>query len=112
MDNNISNSEKNNLIEAVKEWIDYDMKLEILNKKVKEIKNAKAILNSQMNLIIKQHNIDILDTKNGQIQRKKIKRKEQLSQKKLLNIYFVVSIISKIKLTTQNFLYGQMISKI
>jgi hypothetical protein len=74
------------LVETVKRWIMIESKLKAINKTVKQLREEKKIQNSQMLSIMKNNNIDIFDIKNGQIQYKKQKKREQLTQTRLLEI--------------------------
>ena len=74
------------LVETVKRWIMIESQLKAINKTVKQLRNEKKIQNSQMLSIMKNNNIDIFDIKNGQIQYKKQKKREQLTQTRLLEI--------------------------
>jgi seryl-tRNA synthetase len=75
-----------NLVDVVKQWVQTDNKLIQLNKMVKELRQEKKKLNEEMIQTMKTNEIDIFDIKDGRIQYKMEKKKEPLSQKKLLTI--------------------------
>jgi hypothetical protein len=79
-------SDKNTLFEVVKNWVQIDNQINQLNKKMKELKTEKKNMNLEMMEIMKQHDIDIFDLKDGQIQYKKETKRAPLNQKRLLSI--------------------------
>lgn len=74
------------LVDVVKQWVQTDNKLIQLNKMVKELRQEKKRWNEVMIQTMKQNEIDIFDIKDGQIKYKMEKKKEPLTQKKLLSI--------------------------
>jgi len=83
MDNN---TEKNKLIDIVRNWVNIDNQLIKLNRMIKQLRSEKKTLNIEMIQIMKENNIDIFDLKEGQIRYKQEKKKEPLNQKRLLSI--------------------------
>ena len=79
-------SNKETLIQIVKDWVITDNQIKALNKKLRELRQAKKEQNSQMIDVMKAHEIDNFDIKDGQIYYKKEVKREPLSQKTLLNI--------------------------
>lgn len=77
---------KEALIQIVKEWVTTDNQMKALNKKLRELRQLKKEQNSQMIDVMKAHEIDNFDIKDGQIYHKKEVKREPLSQKTLLNI--------------------------
>ena len=74
------------LVDVVKQWVQTDNKLIQLNKMVKELRQEKKRWNEVMIQTMKKNEIDIFDIKDGQIKYKMEKKKEPLTQKKLLTI--------------------------
>ena len=74
------------LVDVVKQWVQTDNKLIQLNKMVKELRQEKKRWNEEMIRTMKKNEIDIFDIKDGQIKYKSEKKKEPLTQKKLLTI--------------------------
>lgn len=81
-----TNTNPNELVEVVKQWVQTDNKLIQLNKMVRELRQEKKQWNEAMIQIMKKNEIDIFDIKDGQIKYKMEKKKEPLTQKKLLSI--------------------------
>ena len=81
-----SNEKPNELVDVVKQWVQTDNKLIQLNKMVRELRQEKKQWNEAMIQIMKKNEIDIFDIKDGQIKYKMEKKKEPLTQKKLLSI--------------------------
>lgn len=79
-------SDKQLLIETVKKWVEIDNKLRQVTEVAKKLRKEKKERNEQMLKMMKDHEIDNFDIKNGQIQYKKENKREPLTQKKLLNI--------------------------
>lgn len=87
MSTNSPNTNTNTeLVDVVKQWVQTDNKLIQLNKMVKELRQEKKRWNDVMIQTMKQNDIDIFDIKDGQIKYKMEKKKEPLTQKKLLTI--------------------------
>jgi len=82
----MSTNTNTELVDVVKQWVQTDNKLIQLNKMVKELRQEKKRLNEDMIRTMKQNEIDIFDIKDGQIKYKMEKKKEPLTQKKLLTI--------------------------
>jgi seryl-tRNA synthetase len=80
------NPNPNELVDVVKQWVQTDNKLIQLNKMVRELRQEKKQWNEAMIQIMKKNEIDIFDIKDGQIKYKMEKKKEPLTQKKLLSI--------------------------
>jgi seryl-tRNA synthetase len=74
------------LVDVVKQWVQTDNKIIQLNKMMKDLRQEKKRLNEEMIRTMKQNEIDIFDIKDGQIKYKLEKKKEPLTQKKLLSI--------------------------
>jgi seryl-tRNA synthetase len=87
MSTNSPNTNTNTeLVDVVKQWVQTDNKLIQLNKMVKELRQEKKRWNEVMIQTMKKNEIDIFDIKDGQIKYKMEKKKEPLTQKKLLTI--------------------------
>jgi hypothetical protein len=74
------------LIEIVKKWVQTDNKIKQLNQMNRQLRQEKKKLNTEMIDIMKKHDIDIFNIKDGQIRYKKETKKEPLSSLRLLNI--------------------------
>ena len=81
-----TNPNPNELVDVVKQWVQTDNKLIQLNKMVRELRQEKKRWNEAMIQTMKNNEIDIFDIKDGQIKYKMEKKKEPLTQKKLLSI--------------------------
>jgi len=78
--------EEKSLVETVKKWVLVDNQMRALQKKLKELRNDKKKQNEDMIAMMKLHEIDNFDLKDGQIQYKKTNKKETLTPTRLLNI--------------------------
>ena len=78
--------EENTLVGTVKKWVLIDNQMRALQKKLKELRNEKKLQNEEMISVMKLHEIDNFDLKDGQIQYKKTNKKETLTPTRLLNI--------------------------
>jgi hypothetical protein len=78
-------SEKS-LVDTVKQWVLVDNQMRALQKKLKELRNEKKKKNEDMISMMKLHEIDNFDLKDGQIQYKKATKKETLTPTRLLSI--------------------------
>jgi seryl-tRNA synthetase len=74
------------LIETVKKWVEIDNKLRQVTDVAKKLRKEKKERNEEMIQIMKDHEIDNFDIKDGHIQYKKENKREPLTQKKLLTI--------------------------
>ena len=77
---------KEDLIQTVRQWVQIDNQIRQMNKMLKKLKEDKKSHNTQMIEIMKSYSIDNFELKDGQIQYKKYKSRETLTQKKLLEI--------------------------
>ena len=77
---------KDELIQTVKQWVIIDSDIKKLNTQLKQLRSDKKKQNLKMIDMMKTHNIDNFDLKDGNIQYKKQSVREPLTQKTLLNI--------------------------
>lgn len=77
---------KEDLIQTVRQWVQIDNQIRQMNKMLKKLKEDKKSHNAHMIEIMKSYSIDNFELKDGQIQYKKYKSRETLTQKKLLEI--------------------------
>jgi hypothetical protein len=75
---------KEELIHHVKHWVSIENDINILQKDIREKKKLKKELSMKLIEVMKQHNIDCLDIKNGKIVHTKRKQKQSISKKFLL----------------------------
>ena len=78
--------EDKSLVDTVKKWFVVDNQMRALQKKLKELRNDKKRQNEEMIAMMKLHEIDNFDLKDGQIQYKKATKKEVITPTRLLNI--------------------------
>lgn len=74
------------LLDRVKTWVQVDNQIRNLNARLKELRNEKKIQNESMIQLMKSHDIDNFDLKDGQIQYKRSTKREPLTQSRLLAI--------------------------
>jgi len=77
---------KDQLVEAVKKWIDLDNELREIAKLAKEKREKKKQISSDLMNVMKSNEIDCLDIKDGQLRYKKSKSKKPLNKENLLKI--------------------------
>ena len=76
---------KEELINLIKSWIEKDNDIKKLQNLTKEKKNEKKQLTDELLNIMKEHEIECFDVKNGKLQYKTIKTKQTLNKKTLLD---------------------------
>lgn len=72
------------LVNTIKEWINHDDKIKLLQKQIKEHKTAKKRLTGDLLAIMKTNDIDCFDINNGKILFCKNKVKTPLNKAHLL----------------------------
>lgn len=77
---------ENALLDRVKTWVQLDNQIRSLNARLKELRNEKKVQNESMIQLMKAHEIDNFDLKDGQIQYKRSSKREPLTQSRLLAI--------------------------
>lgn len=75
---------KDVLVKTIKEWIEHDNKIKILQKEIKEHRSEKKELTDSLLEIMKENEIDCFDINNGKIIYCKNKVKTPLNKKSLL----------------------------
>ena len=80
------NKEKESLIENIREWVAIDNEMRALKEETNKRKKRKDYLTSELIRLMKEHNIDSVDIKNGQIEYSKKNVKKPITQKMLLNV--------------------------
>ena len=75
---------KEDLIQTVRQWVRIDNQIRQMNKMLKKLKEDKKSHNAHMIEIMKSYSIDNFELKDGQIQYKKYKSRETLTQKKIV----------------------------
>lgn len=76
----------NELIENIKEWLISDEKIKDLQKQIRTIKKNKKILESNLLHIMKNNNVEEIDTNNYKIIYSKKTVKKSITKKYLKNI--------------------------
>lgn len=77
---------KDQLIDAVKNWIQLDNDLRELAKSAKEKREKKKFISTQLMDVMRENELDCLDVKDGQLCYKKSKSKKPLNKDNLLKI--------------------------
>jgi hypothetical protein len=78
--------EKNVLVNNIKEWVKLDNEIRALKSEEKIRVNAKKKINDNLMTIMKDHEIDCVDIKDGQICYNKKNVKKPITKKYLLQI--------------------------
>ncbi len=78
--------EKNVLVNNIKEWVKLDNEIRALKSEEKIRVNAKKKINDNLMTIMKDHEIDCVDIKDGQICYNKKSVKKPITKKYLLQI--------------------------
>lgn len=84
--NNVSDKEKELLIELIKEWMNLETSLHLLKKETKIKNQQKKQLSEQLITIMKPCQIDRFDIQGGSLIYKKNKSKKPLNKKTLQSI--------------------------
>jgi hypothetical protein len=77
---------KDQLVDAVKKWIDLDNELRDIAKIAKEKRDKKKQISLNLMNVMKTNEIDCLDINDGQLRYKKSKSKKPLNKENLLKI--------------------------
>lgn len=75
---------KEELVSQIKEWIDLDKEIKLLNKEVKERRNKKKILNEVLVATMKNNDIDCFDINGGKLLCSTNKIKQTINKEFLL----------------------------
>ena len=87
----MSNDNKHILVNSIKDWLTLHNKLNSLQKEMKEIKNEKKQLESNLIGVMENNNIDEFTINNGKLMYKKTKTKNPINKDylyKVLETYF------------------------
>ena len=87
----MSNDTKNILVNSIKDWLTLNTKLNSLQKEIKEIRNEKKKLESNLINIMENNNIDEFTINNGKLVYRKTKTKNPINKEylyKILEDYF------------------------
>ena len=76
---------KEQLVELIKDWMECDKSINAIQKKLKEERERKKHVTASLLEIMKTHEIDCFDVKNGKISYCKTKTKQSVSKKMLLD---------------------------
>ena len=71
------------LVQTVKEWLSIDNSIKELQKQIKEKRSEKKELNERLLSIMNDHNLDSMNTSQGQLIKSTYKTKSALSKKHL-----------------------------
>lgn len=74
------------LINKIKIWIEKEGKIIALNNELKQLKKERKDLNEELKLIMRENNLDNIDTKTGQIRYIKSNVKKGFNKKDLTHI--------------------------
>ena len=75
---------KDQLVSYVKEWVSIDEEMKQLQKVMREKRQKKKELNDVLIQVMKQHEIECFDTKNGQLLYSVNKTKKAITKKMLM----------------------------
>ena len=75
---------KEDLVNIIKDWINIDDQLKLLQNNIKELKSKKKILTTDLLTIMKNNEIDCFDINSGKIVYCKSKTKAPINKKTLL----------------------------
>jgi len=79
------------LIQKIKKWLDYESKIAILQKEIKELKKNRGLVSNELKIIMKSKDLDCIDVNNGKILYTTTQVKKGINKKYLsdvLNKYF------------------------
>jgi hypothetical protein len=77
---------KDRLVKTIKEWVKLDNEMRALKKEEEQRKNDKKKVSELLMTIMREHEIDCFDIKDGQICYSKKSVKKPITKKNLLNI--------------------------
>lgn len=77
---------KEQLIREIKEWVKIDNEIRMLQKETNNRKNEKKIITNNLINIMKTHQIDCFDIKDGQLMYTKKNIKKPITKKNLITI--------------------------
>jgi len=77
---------KEQLVKSVKEWVKIDNEIRSLQEEIKKRKNNKKQISESLITIMKQHEIDCFDIKDGQICYTKKQIKKPITKGMLVNV--------------------------
>ena len=86
-----NDNNKNVLVNSIKDWLSLNTKLSSLQKEIKEIRNKKKNLESNLINIMENNNIDEFTINNGKLIYRKTKTKNSINKEylyKVLEDYF------------------------
>jgi hypothetical protein len=86
------------LVEKIKKWLECDSKINEFQKEMKEIKKQKKALTESLTELMKENDLETIDTKQGQIQYIHKEVKKGVNQKYLnqvLNQYYTNPVMAK-----------------
>jgi hypothetical protein len=82
---------KEELVKHIREWIEIDNDINVLHKKIKQLKENKKTLTSSLVNVMKNNEIDCFDINDGKLIYSKSKIKKPINKKTLLSaldVYF------------------------
>jgi len=77
---------KEQLVENVKQWLEYDVEIARMQKEIKTMKEKRKNMSDALMGIMKEHEIGSLDIKGGSIIYKQNKSKKPITAKNLVTI--------------------------
>jgi len=78
--------EKEILVTKIKKWLEYESKINELQKQLKEVKKNKAVLSNDLKEIMKSKDLDCIDVNQGKILYTTTNVKKGINKKYLANV--------------------------
>lgn len=82
----MEDSDKTQMIEIIKEWIDLEKELQELSKEIRAKRKQKRLMTQAIIEIMKTNELDTIDTNSGKIIYSRRKTRKALNQGKLLSL--------------------------
>jgi hypothetical protein len=79
-------NDKSILVEKIKKWLDTEMKINNIQKDLKELKKQKKILSTELSGIMKSKQLECIDVAHGQIIYSKTQTKKGINKKYLSDV--------------------------
>lgn len=77
---------EHSLIPSIKQWMELDKEIDGLQKKLKELKQSKKQVSTDLSLLMKKNQLDCIDVKSGQIRYVRNKVKKGINQAYLMDV--------------------------
>lgn len=96
----MDSGDKGQMIEIIKEWIDLEKELQVLNTEIRAKRKQKKIMSQAIVEIMKKNELDTIDTNSGKIIYSQRKTKKALNQDKLISLLSEHSELSDVQCKT------------